>query len=67
MRTDKSNDKNKTKFPPPSTPVTVFLIAENYYVCDFESFGFSVCVTFCEKFSTIAWMGNFVLKFAWGA
>ena len=54
MCTDKSNDKNKTKFLPPSTPVTVFLIAENYYVCDFESFGFSVCVTFCEKFSIIA-------------
>ena len=30
MRTDKSNDKNKTKFPPASTPVTVLLIAENY-------------------------------------
>ena len=30
MRTYKSNDKNKTKFPPPSTPVSVLLIAENY-------------------------------------
>ena len=29
MCTDKSNDKNKTKLPPPpSTQVTVFLIAE---------------------------------------
>ena len=26
--TDKSNDRNKTKLPPPSTQVTVFLIAE---------------------------------------
>ena len=46
MCTDKNYDKNKTykTYPlPPSTPVTVFLIAKNSFVYDFEFFMLSVC------------------------
>ena len=43
MCTHKNNDKNKTNFPlPPSSPVTVFLIAEKLLSLYFEIFGLSV-------------------------
>ena len=43
MCTDKNNGKKNTNSPlPPSTPVTVFLIAEKLLSLDLESFRLSV-------------------------
>ena len=47
MCTGKNNDKNKTNLPPPPFH-SVFLIAEKLLS--------SVCLTFCEKLSLIAWV-----------
>ena len=62
---DKNNDKNKTNLPlPPSTPVTLLLIAEKLL----SDFKVSVCflIIFCKNFSIIVWVDCFYCKFVGG-
>ena len=66
MCTDENNDKNKTNlFLPPSTPVTVFLIARKLlylWLWNLQTFSL-FCWLFCEKLSVIAWMIILYSKF----
>ena len=63
MCTEKSNDKNKKKSPPPYTSFSAFLIVEtllNLWFWNFQAFN-SFLLTLGEKLSVITWMDYFVL------